>query len=716
MTLKQLVLLALILIALAACDTAIPAPPQITVVITAVDDRVALEDAVTQAIGGTHQYNIGLTETVFARGGITLTPSRTPTITLSPTVIPTRFVTPTPSPLPSATFTPTFVPLLTSTTAPPVDPSNGWVRVINNWIKAVPAGTSPTEALDVYVNDERIGLGIPFGSDTGYYQIRPGDAVRVTLNTPANTQPIPIGSTVINVPPGGITTVIAIDLGKGLVMLPISEDPSPLGQGTSRVTIVQANPALLPVNLLSEQRKLVLVNNLQPGQIIGPIDVPSGEFVVDVYDAARPDEAVLTLPPVELVSQVSYLVVMQPPQTAEDVLTSVRLVSNITRRVAGDVGVRFVNALSDVGPVSVLANGQTVIQSLELGSVSDLLPVAAAGNQLRVTVPNAEGALIGANLGPFAEQGDYLALLSKNPQALGDEQVVTYFSQKAPPSAINANIRLIHALQDVVPITLQICPISAAETQPTPAAGETAVSCWTNVSQTTFATASDYFSRNPEVYDVQVVLSGTDNRIAGIDNVPVLAGGTYDFIVLPGSEPGSAQLKLVQPATQLTSLFSGQGNPTAVFEAVSGTLTAEAPVVSTAVIQQTPPTPTPTRTPVATNTPRPTNTPEILEPLLIINPAPPNAVFGSINLFGQNFSPAQQYFVYLDTVNTDITNGRVNDDGTILASIQLPENLRPGPHFIRVCVDCRPRGALQERWALFIVADPRITPTPTPTP
>lgn len=718
MTLKYLALIVLVLVVLAACDTTIPAPPQITVVITAVDDKAALDAAVTQAVGATHQYNIGLTETVFAQGGVTLTPSRTPTVTLSPTVSPTRFVTATPTPFPSETFTPTYVPLLTSTLAPPIDQSNGWVRVINNWIKASPGNDRRTEPLDVFVNDERITVGLPFGSDTGYYQIRPGDSVRISLNTTLNPQNVPVGNTVITVPPGGITTVIAVDLGKGLDLLPVREDPTPLGRGTSRVTLVQANPGLLPVNLLSPDEQLVLASNVSPGQVIGPIDVPSGEYPIDFYDAANPDEILVAITPVELSSQVSYLLILQPPQTAEDVLTSVGLFSNTTRRVASDVGVRFVNALSDVGSVSVATNGQSVIQSLGLGNVSDLLPLASAGNSFGVTLKDTERVLVGGNLGPFPDPGDYLVLLSKSPQASGDSQFISaVFSQKAPPSAINANVRLIHALQDVVPITLQLCPLNAPTAQPA-TSGDNAepVSCWTNVAQTTFATASDYFSRNPEVYNVQVVLSGTDNRIAGLEGVQFLAGGTYDFIVLPGSEPGSAQLKLVQPSTQLTSLFSGEGNPTAVFEAVSGTLTAEAPVVITAVIQQTPPTPTPTRTPVATNTPRPTNTPEILEPLLIINPAPPNAVSGTVNLFGQNFSPAQQYFVYLDDVNSEINNGRVNDDGTILASIQLPENLRPGPHFIRVCVDCRPRGALQERWALFLVSDPRITPTPTPTP
>ena len=124
----------------------------------------------------------------------------------------------------------------------------------------------------------------------------------------------------------------------------------------------------------------------------------------------------------------------------------------------------------------------------------------------------------------------------------------------------------------------------------------------------------------------------------------------------------------------------------------------------------------PTRTPVPTNTPRPTNTPDNLLPILLVNPAPPETARGSINLRGENFQPGQPYVITLDNGTVAIISGRTNDDGSLLATIPLPENLAPGLHSLRVCVDCRTRGALQAQYAQFIVADPRVTATATAQP
>jgi hypothetical protein len=213
---------------------------------------------------------------------------------------------------------------------------------------------------------------------------------------------------------------------------------------------------------------------------------------------------------------------------------------------------------------------------------------------------------------------------------------------------------------------------------------------------------------------VRVLLSTNQSPIGILENIQFLAGGVYDFMVVPGNEPGSAVLKLVEPSIQVTELVLGKGNPTAVFEAVAATLTSQAPVSTATPTRAF--TPTPTRTPVPTNTPRPTNTPSFLQPILLVNPAPPNTALGSVNLTGQNFQPGQAYVVTLDNDTRVISSGTVNEDGTILVTVQLPENLTPGSHIIQVCVDCRPRGAQQLALAVFLARDARITPTATAQP
>src|SRR5262249_16234452 len=94
-----------------SCDTNIPAPPQVTVNITMVENENAVEDAVNQALTATAVQNIHITETVLAQGGITLTPTPTSTFTLTPRPpTATPFLSPTPTDTPTITPTPTFSP------------------------------------------------------------------------------------------------------------------------------------------------------------------------------------------------------------------------------------------------------------------------------------------------------------------------------------------------------------------------------------------------------------------------------------------------------------------------------------------------------------------------------------------------------------------------------------------------------------------------------
>jgi hypothetical protein len=125
---------------------------------------------------------------------------------------------------------------------------------------------------------------------------------------------------------------------------------------------------------------------------------------------------------------------------------------------------------------------------------------------------------------------------------------------------------------------------------------------------------------------------------------------------------------------------------------------------------------TPTLTPIATNTPRPTNTPNVFTPIIIIDPAPPNTAAGTFVLQGFNFAPGERYIVQIDDDPTEIMRGRVDDDGRIEVELRIPAAADPGAHTIRVCVDCVPNGLQQAAFAPILVADPLMTPSPTPEP
>lgn len=707
---RSFLYLILLMAALAACDTAIPTAPPITVNITAVENSTALAQAVSEAITATAKVNIGLTETVLAQGGITLTPSNTPTLTPTLTPTPTRFVTATPTPRPSETPTPTFVPIQTITpSAQEVASGTGWLRLIN-------LTRGENAIYDVLFNEDQVARSIEPDAQTNYFQVNPG-AVRVSLSTPAQrieagTPPPPLTSAVVDVPVGGIVTVLVIPSDSGIKLLPVIENPAPLPTGKSRLIIVQTNGILPPLDFMVPTLRAMLVSGLVNGQIAGPYDLPAGEYPFDLFDDIREGQVIANLLPVTLLSQSSYILVLLPSRNPSEQLTEVKLLSGFTRSLDTDVRVRFVNALESAPAIQAQIDGQLKLSQLRYGAVSDPVAVSSLGANLVISGAEQQMLFNGAlSAFPADDRGDRLIIVSQNPQAEMPGQqpaVLTILSQNPPPSTINARVRLVHALPGGVPLILQVRPQTTGRTL-----GATEVP-WASIGQAEFGKTSDYLNRNPGVYSVRVLLSTNQSPIGILENIQFLAGGVYDFMVVPGNEPGSAVLKLVEPSIQVTELVLGKGNPTAVFEAVAATLTSQAPVSTATPTRAF--TPTPTRTPVPTNTPRPTNTPSFLQPILLVNPAPPNTALGSVNLTGQNFQPGQAYVVTLDNDTRVISSGTVNEDGTILVTVQLPENLTPGSHIIQVCVDCRPRGAQQLALAVFLARDARITPTATAQP
>lgn len=708
-----------ILAVLTACDTAIPTPPPITINITAVSDTDALGQAVAEALAATDQANARLTETVIANNGMTLTPSSTPTITPTPSPTATRLVTTTPTLTPTDTLTPTYLPVVTSSPAPSANQSYGWLRFVNQWVGA--NGQAAAVPVDVYVNEDRIASAVTFGNQSNYYQVAPG-AVRLSLRNAdqAAADPqtsAPIATTIVDVTPGGVVSVLSMDLGTGMALYPVREDPSPLPVGKSRLTIIQANPGLPVVHVDSPDKALRLATNLKVGSIVGPFDIPGGKYTLDLNDVRS--SAVTTISSVSpnLVGQVSNFLILLPPSViGGGTITTANQWTGLTAHVKNDLGVRFINALSNLGTIQ-LTVGQTALDNLEISQISPSLPVPILGSPYNIYYGDGFTSLSDAStLGPYTndpdEAADKLILLVPNEKVKTSFKAVS-FSQNAPRSAINASLRFIHGLPGAVPLNLQIRPIrpptvdANGQQQPAPT--------WATVGQAEYGTGTSYFSRNPETYAIRVVQSGSQTVLAELPPQQFLAGGAYDFVVVPGAQTGSAKLVMVEPSVQITQLVQGASNPTAVYEAVSGTLTALAPAQVAVTVTQTF-TPTPTRTPIPTNTPRPTNTPEFRQPLLVVNPAPPNTTVGIISLIGENFQPKVQYVITLDGTQTPLVTGQVNDDGTLIESIQLPVSLSPGIHSLRVCADCRTRGVQQAAYTQFIVADPNLTPTATAQP
>lgn len=708
--------------ALAACDTTIQTPPPITVNITAVNDLTAVAQGVQDALVATEQFHLDETATVFAQGGITLTPSPTPTLTLTPTITPTRFVTTTPTPTATDTATPTFSPFATNTPSARTDVSNGWVRVVHAWRNI--STTDAAISLDVYINNDRVTRSLSLGEQTTYFKVLPG-AVRVTLrnvdpnvSAPINTPPLV--STVIDVSPGGVVSAIAANRGQGLELIPLIEDPSPLPSGVSRLSILQANPTLLDTNVLLPNEQRALAYDFAPGDLVGPFDLPTGNYIVGLYDVLNPDQLMMSLPePIRLANRVNYIMVMLPPASSTSGLTDSMLFSGVTRHLDTDLNTRFVNLSSSI--TSVYLDNQLQVQDIPIGGISDAIPVSRLGALMKVQ-DRQRNPLFEGELGPWVEgefaSGEKIILLRDDtPRETYISVLPIPLSQNPPPSAINATIRLIHALPNARPLTLQIRPVRTTSTSNvlgTPQVeqiGEDEIPWITIGDANALGLSSDYSSRVPEIYDVRVVLSGSLDVIGTPLTVQFLPGAVYDFIVLPGNNNTSARLELLQPSVQISGAGSKADNATAVYEAVNATLTALAPEITATPTRAN--TATATRTPVPTNTPRPSNTPGAALPVLIVEPAPPNAAAGSLNVTGLNLAAEKAFTLTLDDQQTAISTGKINVDGTLTTTTISVEGLAPGAHTLTLCVDCTARGLQQVQYAVFIVAEPNATPSAT---
>ncbi len=705
----RLFLVSIMLLA-AACDNSVPPAPPIVINITAVKDTTALANAVEQALTGTALNSVALTETQYAREGITLTPTLTATATATP---------PAPSataPLPpSATYTPSTTPTATFAVyptnvivaeAPAGSQDTARLRVLNAWVDYRPESD---ERVDVYINDMRVAHAMEVQQTTAYQRVSAG-AARVSVylsqdDPAAQLAAPPLISQTVNLSPGGSMSLVIADVGQGLTLVPVTEDATPLASGMSRITLLHANPALLELNVLLPDTRRVLAVNLQSAGVAGPVDLPRDNYLLQLYDSFTPELLLTEISGLNLTGQVNHLLVFVPASPDSLALTDYLLFTGSTDLIETDVNVRFINAASEVGSLSFSWEDRVQIPRLAVGAASVAVPLSGLGTVVEVN--NLQGNEVGEiQLGPWTTAGErtdkLVVILDPNDNAAPVVGSAT-FSQDAIASPIRANLRLINALPDTLPLALQASLPASLQLDPNEAAWEVLVA---NVR---YGESSDYGGRAPGIYDVRVVLTGTNTEIARLPQLQLLAGGAYQFIVVPGTEPGSANLLLMQPEVQI-GLASAQGLE-AIPEIVNATLTALAPAsVDTATPVRTA---TPTVTPVPTNTAYPTNTPSVRPPTLFIDPLPPNAASRTFTLVGVNFAAGKRYSIRLDN-SPELQSGRVGQDGSLLVVVNLPINITPGPHIVQLCVDCGPGGLQQAEFAIVVVADPNATATPTP--
>ncbi len=705
-----------------SCDAEIPPPPQVTVNITLVSNESALNDAVSEALAATEAQNVFATETALERGNITLTPTSTSTYTLTPRPpTATRVLSPTPTVTPTVTPTPTFLPFVPNTPSGfEARTEGGRIRVVNAW-----QGLQYS-SVDIFVEDLSIGRTLAVGEATNYQRVLSPTA-RVSVygvnEGIAQTSFEPLVSRVVEIPDGGGVSVVLADLGDGPTLLPVVEDVTPLDTGYARVTVVQANPLMLRSNLEVPSLQRALAYNLSLGQIAGPFDIPSGEYQLGIYDADNPSLLLETINPYGFNNRLNYLLVFYPPVQDNDNPDTIayQIFDGSTSRTSTDIAAYFVNAASAAGPLTIKLDGQVQVNALSVGDILGPVPVSKLGNS--IIVEGQDGRAAYSDEVPLwsAEdrETDKIIILFDRPSSDTEPALVQLgvFSRNPRPSVAGSNVRLIHGLTGTtVTLDLQIRStnpliINNPFGVPLSQQGNTA---WSPMIQNvTFGTASDYVNRTPNVFDVRLVLSGTESVQASLAGLQFLAGGVYDFVALPGDRGGVAKLVLIEPDVQVSTLGINQADPQVIQQQVEAALTASAPAISaTPTVARTP---TPTISPVPTNTPPASNTPGVAIPSLLVNPAPPNAILDTFVVVGENFAPNRRYSINIDG-GAEAQAGDTDAQGGFQTTISLPGDVDPGLHVVRVCVDCRVNGAQQEQLIAIKVADTDVTPTATPQP
>jgi hypothetical protein len=711
---------------MAGCQTEVPAPPQITVNITAVSDQGAVDNAVQATLTEIGQQQAYIRETELALGGITLTPSPTHTTTFTPPP-PTGTPTTPPSrtPTPSDTPTATYIPYSSNTPEPTLENSDEFseetarIRVLHAWRNALGQISNP---VDLFINETRVYRALDMGGATPYIQVNPG-IVRLSVASVdiEDELRIPITGFTVEIAPGSSMTLLLInDEGEsGARFFELSDDILPLNSGTARLSIVNAHPRLIPTNLLLTSQRRSFAYNFRYGDLIGPMDVPLGNYPLEFFDSQNPEQLLTVLDDVNIRGTLNYVMVITPPNNRLSLL-SYFLFEGSTIPPQDEALASFVNASPSFGGVDLALDGQPVYGNLETGEVTTQLPIPNNGVKFDI---DADRKLYEGSLGPWTGQEselDKIVLMVERQESTGLIQALpVVFFQNPRPSAIRTNLRLINGLSgatrslDLEIRAVRYIEVMNDEGQPERRREDTE---WVPLVQNiSFSQGSDYIVRSPDTFDVRVVISGTQSVVASIDGLQLLAGGVYDFVVVPIAQQGQARLLLVQPQAQVSNLAAQVGDPTTVAEIVNATQTALAPAVIAS--PTTVSTPTPTITPIPTNTPGPTNTPDFLPPSILVNPAPPNTASEDFVLVGQNFEPNRTFVIRFDDNPQTVSSGVVADDGTIAIIVPVPVGVSSGPHVVRICVDCVAlNGVNQEAFTVINIADPAVTPTQTPRP
>lgn len=144
----------------------------------------------------------------------------------------------------------------------------------------VHAPTNPF-GMDVFVDGKQVGTNLEFRDTTDFMTLAPGDHT-VTLN-PTGTQAT-LSSTTVTLKAGDVRTLVVYGDKSLPAVATVADDLSELPDRTGRVVFFNAYSQAPTASLVDlgankqydADQDVVLVNNLQPGKLAEPVEMPEG--------------------------------------------------------------------------------------------------------------------------------------------------------------------------------------------------------------------------------------------------------------------------------------------------------------------------------------------------------------------------------------------------------------------------------------------------------
>ncbi len=383
-------------------------------------------------------------------------------------------------------------------------------------------------AVDVSLNSLPFGNALDFKGNVPNQLVSSGTAeltVRGVL--PGSSRPVVIGPANLSLAQGSRTAVLAVNRVASLEPLIVTRDASAVPAGSTRLQVVHAAPNAPRVAVYVTAPNANLAASAPTGtfsfkEILGPVNVPAGDYQIRVTPAGAPQTVVFDSGTVRLDAGADLLIsAVQNTTTGTSPITLLATSTaggtiNLLDRAA-PARVRVVHASPDTPAVRVVANDNTaapLVPTLSFPQATPFVEVPGATYNVKVSPASNPGVIaINANvtLAAGTESSVYAVgrLAAIEPLVLRDDRRRV---------ATQARVRIVHASPSAGGVDLYVVAPGTSIASATPA-----------FSNVPFKADTGYVNLAAGRYDVVVTPTGSKTAAIGPATIQVVNGGVYTY-------------------------------------------------------------------------------------------------------------------------------------------------------------------------------------------